>query len=110
MPAEGARQQRPAASLRPPRTAWASGQTYQTGFRYACYSNPDLDKLIDAGASTASRDERIKIYLQALAVIDKDPPGVPLFAPDDFYAGAKKMAGFAPRASQLLDVRSITPG
>ena len=92
----------------PPPDAHFTFQTYQTGFRYAYYSNPELDELIDNGASTASRDERLKIYLQALAVIDKDPPGVPLFAPDDFYAGTKKVAGFAPRASQFMDVRSIS--
>jgi peptide/nickel transport system substrate-binding protein len=92
----------------PPPDAHFTLQTYQTGFRYAYYSNPELDRLINAGASTASRDERIKIYLEALDLIDKDPPGVPLFAPDDFYGGTKKVAGFAPRASQFIDIRSIS--
>jgi peptide/nickel transport system substrate-binding protein len=92
----------------PPPDAHFTFQTYQTGFRYAYYSNKDLDALIERGASTANREERTRIYLQTLDIIDKDPPGVPLFAPDDVYAGGKKLAGFTPRGSQFIDVRSFT--
>jgi peptide/nickel transport system substrate-binding protein len=92
----------------PPPDAHFTFQTYQTGFRYSYYSNKELDALIERGASTANRDERTRIYLQALDIIDKDPPGVPLFAPDDVYAGGKKLGGFTPRGSQFIDVRSFT--
>jgi len=92
----------------PPPDAHFTFQTYQTGFRYAYYSNKELDALIEKGASTASREERTKIYLQALDVIEKDPPGVPLFTPEDVYAGTKKVGGFTPRGSQFVDVRTIT--
>ncbi len=94
----------------PPPDAHFTFQTWQTGFRYSYYSNKELDALIDKGAATASRDERTKIYLQALDLIDKDPPGVPLFTPDDFYAGTKKVSGFVPRGSQFVDVKPITLG
>ncbi len=96
-------------SLAPP-DAHFTFQTYQTGFRYAYYSNPAVDELITKGASTANKDERTKIYLQIHDLLDQNPPGVPLFSPDDFYAGAKKVGGFTPRASQFLDVRTITLG
>ncbi|MCC6180087.1 MAG: hypothetical protein IT305_32635 [Chloroflexi bacterium] len=92
----------------PPPDAHFTFQTYQTGFRYAYYSNKELDALIEQGASTANRDERTKIYLKALDVYDQDPPGVPLFTPDDAYAGSKKVGGFVPRGSQFVDVRAIT--
>jgi peptide/nickel transport system substrate-binding protein len=91
----------------PPPDAHFAYQTFQTGFRYAYYSNPKLDELITAGASTANKDERARIYKQALQVLDADPPYVPLFRAEDYYAGTKKLSGFAPRASQFVDLRSF---
>lgn len=91
----------------PPPDAHFAYQTFQTGFRYAYYSNPKLDELITKGASTANREERASIYKQALDVLDADPPYVPLFRAEDYYAGTKKLSGFAPRASQYIDLRSF---
>jgi peptide/nickel transport system substrate-binding protein len=91
----------------PPPDAHFAYQTFQTGFRYAYYSNPKLDELITAGASTANKDERARIYKQALQVLDADPPYVPLCRAEDYYAGTKKLSGFAPRASQFVDLRSF---
>ena len=79
----------------------------QVSFRYAYYSNPKLDELINKGASTASREERASLYKEALTVLDADPPYVPLFRAEDYYAGTRKLSGFAPRASQFIDIRSF---
>ncbi len=81
--------------------------TFQTGFRFAYYSNPELDALIVKGASTANRDERLAIYKQALEVLDADPPYVPLYRLVDTYAASKRLTGFTPRASQLVDMRTM---
>jgi peptide/nickel transport system substrate-binding protein len=94
-------------SLAPP-DAHFTFQTYQTGFRYAYYSNPAVDELINKAAATTNKDERMKMYLQIHDLLDQDPPGVPLFSPDDFYAGTKKVGGFTPRASQFTDIRTVT--
>jgi peptide/nickel transport system substrate-binding protein len=91
----------------PPPDAHFAYSTFQTGFRYAYYSNPALDELINKGAATSSREERATIYKQALQVLDADPPYVPLFRAEDYYAATKKLSGFAPRASQFIDVRSF---
>ena len=92
----------------PPPDAHFAYSTFQTGFRYAYYSNPKLDDLIVKGTSTANREERAQIYAQALDVLDADPPYVPLFRAEDYYAGSRKLAGFTPRASQFIDFRTFT--
>ena len=91
----------------PPPDAHFAYQTFQTGFRYAYYSNPKLDDLINKGAATANKEERAGFYKEALAVLDADPPYVPLFRAEDYYAATKKLSGFSPRASQFIDIRSF---
>lgn len=91
----------------PPPDAHFMYQQYESTFRYAYYNNPKIDELIPKGASTANREERLKVYREIQAIFDQDPPYVPLFHPDDFYAGKKALTGFTPRASQYIDVRTM---
>jgi peptide/nickel transport system substrate-binding protein len=93
-------------SLPPPDAHFMFTQ-FQTGFRYSYYSNPKFDELLQKGATTADREERIQIYKQIMDIFDEDPPYVPLYRPEDYYAGTQSVSGFTPRASQFLDVRAI---
>ena len=52
----------------------------------------------------------MQLYKQALDVLDADPPYVPLFRAEDYYAGTRKLSGFAPRASQFIDFRTFATG
>jgi peptide/nickel transport system substrate-binding protein len=94
----------------PPPDAHFMYQQFESTFRYAYYSNPQFDELLQKGASTANREERAGIYKQVLDVFDQDPPYIPLYQPEDYYAGTKKLSGFAPRASQFLDLRAFKLG
>jgi peptide/nickel transport system substrate-binding protein len=85
-------------------------QQFESTFRYAYYANPQLDDLLKKEAATANRDERSRIMKQILELFDKDPPYIPMYYPEDFYAGSKKVSGFQARASQFLDIRSLKLG
>lgn len=85
-------------------------QQFQTGFRYSYYTNAQFDELLKQGAATANREERAGIYKKMLDLCEQDPPYIPLYQPEDYYAGSKKLTGFVPRASQFLDVQTFKLG
>ncbi len=96
-----------AGSLPPPDAHFMLTQ-YQTGFRYSYYSNPEFDALLEAGTQTADPEERLEIYHQILDIFAEDPPYLPLYRGEEYYAGQDGFGGFTPRASQFLDVREFT--
>jgi peptide/nickel transport system substrate-binding protein len=82
-------------------------QQFQTGFVYSYYSNPTIDELLKKEAATANREERLGVLKQMQTEFDKNPPYVPLYQPEDYYAASKKLSGFTPRASQFLDLKTF---
>jgi peptide/nickel transport system substrate-binding protein len=92
----------------PPPDAHFQYQQFETGFRSSYYFNPRFDGLMKQGASTANLEERTRVYQQILDLFDQDPPYVPLFQPADYCGGKKALSGFTPRASQFLDIRTIS--
>jgi peptide/nickel transport system substrate-binding protein len=93
----------------PPPDAHFQYQIFETGFRYSYYSNPKFDELFRKGAATANRDERLRIYRDLRVLLQDDPPYVPMFHLEDYYGASKKIAGFTPRVSQFMDLRTIKP-
>jgi peptide/nickel transport system substrate-binding protein len=53
---------------------------------FSDYKNPEVDNLIDQGASTTDPDERFSIYSQMLQIVGDDVPLVPLYAGDNNLA------------------------
>jgi peptide/nickel transport system substrate-binding protein len=93
----------------PPPDAHFQYQIFETGFRYSYYSNPRFDELLRKGAATANRDERLGVYRDIRALLEEDPPYAPMFHLEDYYGASKKIAGFVPRVSQFMDLRTVTP-
>jgi peptide/nickel transport system substrate-binding protein len=91
----------------PPPDAHFMYQQFQTGFVYSYYSNPATDELLKKEAATANREERLALLKQMQVEFDKNPPYVPLYQPEDYYAGSRKLSGFTPRASQFLDLKTF---
>jgi peptide/nickel transport system substrate-binding protein len=60
------------------------------------YSNPQADRLLEQGRSTASREERAKIYGQMQDLMMQDLPYVPLFFGADYVAVSKKVQNWKP--------------
>jgi peptide/nickel transport system substrate-binding protein len=59
------------------------------------YENPELTRLLDAGKSTMDAGQRERIYLQALDVLKKDVPWIPLFHLIDNLACSHRLRGLS---------------
>ncbi len=72
------------------------------------YENPDLTRLLDQGKTTLDSRKRNQIYLDALAILKKDVPWIPLFHLIDTMACSKKVngVGFSPLGHVLF--RDVT--
>lgn len=52
---------------------------FKEGYNFARYSNPELDKLLDAGIKTLDRNKRIAIYKKVAKIINEEMPYVYLY-------------------------------
>ncbi len=59
------------------------------------YENTELTRLLDMGKTTMNVRERNQIYLDALAILKKDVPWIPLFHLIETMACSKKINGLA---------------
>ena len=59
------------------------------------YRNPDLTRLLDLGKITLDAKKRSRIYLEALGILKKDVPWIPLFHLIDTLACRNKVSGVA---------------
>jgi peptide/nickel transport system substrate-binding protein len=59
------------------------------------YENPELTRLLDRGKITLDPLQREKIYLEALAILKKDMPWIPLYHPLSIIVCNKKVKGLA---------------
>ncbi len=59
------------------------------------YDSPELTRLLDLGRITLDPSRREKIYIEALAVLKKDVPWIPLYHPLNITACGKRVSGLA---------------
>ena len=72
------------------------------------YENPDLTRLLDQGKTSLDTPKRSQIYLDALAILKKDVPWIPLFHLIDTMACSSRVKGlgFSPLGHVLF--RDVT--
>lgn len=58
----------------------------------AAYSNPEVDKLLAAGARELDESKRVKLYVDAQKIIMQDAPWQPLYIPIDVMAVNKRVS------------------
>jgi peptide/nickel transport system substrate-binding protein len=59
------------------------------------YENPELTRLLDLGKTTLDVQKREQIYQEAVAILKKNVPWIPLFHLIDYIACSKKISGLA---------------
>jgi peptide/nickel transport system substrate-binding protein len=69
------------------------------------YSNPEVDKLLDAAAIEMDPAKRADAYKQAQVIVNHDAPWIFLWLPQDIYGVSAKLTGFAPSADGKLNLR-----
>lgn len=77
-------------------TEWHSQQSGDEGMNFMSYSNPEADRLLEAGRSTAGFAARKKIYGRLQYVITADAPYVFLWSPKGLAAVNRRVGGFEP--------------
>lgn len=80
---------------------------------YTAYSNPELDRLIEAANGTTSMEQRGSLWRRGLAILARDLPYIPLYSQYEFY-GVRARVGWRPRQDGRVyarDIRMVTvPG
>ncbi len=66
------------------------------------YSNPEVDRLLDAGRSTVDEATRKKAYFKAQEILHEDLPWIPLVVLDDVLAMQKSVKGFRSRPDERI--------
>jgi peptide/nickel transport system substrate-binding protein len=92
----------PGWSGRDPQLVWAP--LLMTGQYQSYYSNPELDELLAAGASTIDPKARKEIYSKAAAIIKEEAPHLPMIQPPLIY-GLDAKLNWTPRGDGIIDLR-----
>ncbi|WP_413742748.1 ABC transporter substrate-binding protein [Sodalis sp. RH15] len=83
---------------------------YRSDWRYSYVDNPQLDKLINAGAHETDRGKRAEIYQQASQVMFDDASVLYLYQATDLYGVAGRIKGFTPRGDQRWVITGMSIG
>jgi peptide/nickel transport system substrate-binding protein len=74
--------------------AFHSSQVPPEGANRGGYSNPELDRLVEAGRREASLPARKEIYRKVQLLLSRDLPVIPLWASRNILVRDRRLAGF----------------
>lgn len=74
---------------------------------FACYSNPRVDELIEAGASEPDPDKRGKIYTEMQSLIHEDAPAVWLYVPQEIEAASARVHHWEPSPDSRINLHDV---
>ncbi len=72
---------------------WDSSERFSPGLNLAIYSDPAVDKLIEAARTDMNDASRTQEFAQIQNAIIADAPAVFLYSPDDLYVTTKNLHG-----------------
>ena len=75
---------------------WDSRKTGEKELNFVTYQNPEVDKLLELGASTFDRAERKKFYDKFQEIIAEDQPYTFLFVQDSLPIISARFHGIVP--------------
>ena len=75
---------------------WDSRKTSEKELNFISYQNPEVDKLLELGASTYDREERKKYYDKFQEIIAEDQPYTFLFVQDSLPIISSRFHGIVP--------------
>jgi peptide/nickel transport system substrate-binding protein len=74
---------------------------------FACYSNPRVDELIEAGASEPDPDKRGKVYAEMQSLIHEDAPAVWLYVPQEIEAVSARVHNWEPSPDSRINLHDV---
>jgi peptide/nickel transport system substrate-binding protein len=69
------------------------------------YSNPEVDKLLDAASAEGDPEKRVDEYRAAQEIVNREAPWIFLWLPQDIYGVSARLTGFTPSADGQLNLR-----
>lgn len=96
-------------------TSWGNGSldpfdifnpTHMTNARgnSAGYSNPEIDRILEAAATETDREKRAEMYREAEAIVNADLPYVYLWVPQDIYGVSTRVSGWQPSPDSRINL------
>jgi len=80
----------------PDPSALLASSQIKVGQNFAGYSDPDVDKLLEAAVATSNRDERKALYQKLHAKLAADLPYTVLYSPYSHFAWSRRVHGVSP--------------
>jgi ABC-type transport system substrate-binding protein len=80
----------------------------KAGYRTAKYDNPEYDRLYLAGLRAPTETDKFRYYRQAVDLLSKELPWVPLYSNDELYLFRSGAEGYISNAYQYYDYRRVT--
>ena len=74
------------------------------------YSNPEVDKILDAARVTADKAEQARLYGKFQEIVAKDGPGVIVYVQNFACGVSKKVQGFAGSPLMWADISNVSLG
>lgn len=83
--------------------------TLRTGGRgnAAGYSNPEVDRLLDAAESEVDQDKRKASYHQVQRMLVEDAPWIFLWLPQDLYGVSRRIEGWKPQPDSRINLHRV---
>ena len=69
------------------------------------YSNPEVDRLLDAASGESDSERRADDYRTAQVIVNREAPWIFLWLPQDIYGVSSRLTGFTPSADGRLNLR-----
>ena len=79
----------------------------KAGYRTAKYDNPAYDQLYFAGLRAPSEAKKFGFYKQAVALLAKELPWIPLYSNNELYLLQSGARGYSSNAYQYYDYRRV---
>jgi peptide/nickel transport system substrate-binding protein len=99
-------------------TSWGNGAldpsdimvpTLRTGGRgnSAGFSNPEVDRLLDAAETETDSAERARMYREAQRIVSEQAPWIFLWLPQDIYGVSRRIANWRPQADSRINLHRV---
>ncbi len=96
-------------------TSWGNGSLDPVGIfvptlrsegrgNSAGYTNPEVDRLLDAASSETDDDERAGLYREAQVIVSREAPWVFLWLPQDIYGVSTRVTQWHPSSDSRINL------